>query len=63
MGQLEIIDILCDVTSKMSALIFEMTMELEQAGIADEVLCDIKQRQKECDDALDIAEIKMRRRS
>ena len=62
MGQLEIIDILCDVTSKMSALIFDMTVELEQANIAEEVMVDLKQRAKECDDALEIAKIKERRR-
>ena len=35
MGQLEIIDILCDVTSKMSDLILDMTIQLEQANIAE----------------------------
>lgn len=62
MGQLEIIDILCDVTSKMSDLILDMTIQLEQANIAEEVMTDLKQRQKECGDQLDIAEYKMRRR-
>ena len=62
MGQLEIIDILCDVTSKMSDLILDMTIQLEQANIAEEVMNDLKQRQKECSDQLDIAEYKMRRR-
>lgn len=62
MGQLEIIDILCDVTSKMSDLILDMTIQLEQANIAEEVMTDLKQRQKECSDQLDIAEYKMRRR-
>ena len=62
MGQLEIIDILCDVTSKMSDLILDMTIQLEQANIAEEVMTDLKQRQKECSDRLDIAEYKMRRR-
>ena len=62
MGQLEIIDILCDVTSKMSDLILDMTIQLEQANIAEYVMTDLKQRQKECSDQLDIAEYKMRRR-
>ena len=62
MGQLEIIDIICDVTSKMSDLILDMTIQLEQANIAEEVMTDLKQRQKECSDQLDIAEYKMRRR-
>ena len=62
MGQLEIIDILCDVTSKMSDLILDMTIQLEQANIAEDVMTDLKQRQKECSDQLDIAEYKMRRR-
>lgn len=62
MGQLEIIDILSDVTSKMSDLILDMTIQLEQANIAEEVMTDLKQRQKECSDQLDIAEYKMRRR-
>lgn len=62
MGQLEIIDILCDVTSKMSDLILDMTIQLEQANIAEEVMTDLKQRQKECSDQLDIAEYKLRRR-
>ena len=62
MWQLEIIDILCDVTSKMSDLILDMTIQLEQANIAEEVMTDLKQRQKECSDQLDIAEYKMRRR-
>ena len=62
MGQLEIIDILCDVTSKMSDLILDMTIQLEQANIAEEVMTDLKQRQKQCSDHLDIAEYKMRRR-
>lgn len=62
MGQLEIIDILCDVTSKMSDLILDMTIQLEQANIAEEVMTELKQRQKECSDQLDIAEYKMRRR-
>lgn len=62
MGQLEVIDILCDVTSKMSDLILDMTIQLEQANIAEEVMIDLKQRQKECSDQLDIAEYKMRRR-
>lgn len=62
MGQLEIIDILCDVTSKMSDLILDMIIQLEQANIAEEVMTDLKQRQKECSDQLDIAEYKMRRR-
>lgn len=62
MGQLEIIDILCDVTSKMSDLILDMTIQLEQTNIAEEVMTDLKQRQKECSDQLDIAEYKMRRR-
>ena len=62
MGQLEIIDILCDVTSKMSELMLDMTIQLEQANIAEEVMTDLKQRQKECSDQLDSAEYKMRRR-
>lgn len=62
MGQLEIIDILCDVTSKMSDLILDMTIQLEQANIAEDVMTDLKQRQKECSDQLDIAEYKLRRR-
>ena len=62
MGQLEIIDILFDVISKMSDLILDMTIQLEQANIAEEVMTDLKQRQKECSDQLDIAEYKMRRR-
>ena len=62
MGQLEIIDILCDVTSKMSDLILDMTIQLEQANIAEEVMTDLKQRQKECSDQLDIAEYKLRSR-
>lgn len=62
MGQLEIIDILCDVTSKMSDLILDMNIQLEQANIAEEVMTDLKQRQKECSDQLDIAEYKLRRR-
>lgn len=62
MGQLEIIDILCDVTSKISDLILDMTIQLEQENIAEEVMTDLKQRQKECSDQLDIAEYKMRRR-
>lgn len=63
MGQLEVIDILCDVTSKMSDLILDMSIELEQANIAEEVMTDLKQRQKECSDQLDIAEYKLRRRN
>lgn len=62
MGQLEIIDILCDVTSKMSDLILDMNIQLEQENIAEEVMTDLKQRQKECSDQLDIAEYKLRRR-
>ena len=63
MGQFEVIDILCDVTSKMSDLILDMSIELEQANIAEEVMTDLKQRQKECSNQLDIAEYKLRRRN
>lgn len=62
MGQLEIIDILCDVTSKMSALICDMYTQLEQANVEKEVLTKIQSRQKECDDAMNAAEYKLRRR-
>lgn len=62
MGHLEIIDILCDVTSKMSALICDMYTQLEQANVEKEVLTELQSRQKECNKAMDVAEYKLRRR-
>ncbi len=61
MGQLEIIDILCNVTAKMSELIYDMSIQLEQSHVEDEIMTELKNRQKECSNALNIAEYKLRR--
>ncbi len=61
MGQLEIIDILCNVTAKMSELIYDMSIQLEQLHVEDEIMTELKNRQKECSNALNIAEYKLRR--
>lgn len=61
MGELEIIDILCDVTEKLSGLVRELNTALKQADIADEIKTNITQRIDQCDLKLDKAEYKMRR--
>lgn len=61
MGYLEIINILCDVTTKLSDLVDKMSVELAQADIAESVKEEMQQKKKECDDLLDLAEHKMRR--
>ncbi len=61
MGQLEIIDILCNVTAKMSELIYDMSIQLEQSHVEDEIMTEFKNRQKEYNNALSIAEHKLRR--
>lgn len=61
MGQLEIISILCNVTAEMSELIYDMSMQLEQSHIEDEIMTEFKNRKKECNNALSIAEYKLRR--
>lgn len=58
---LEIIDILCTVTQEQAELIRDMSIQLEQAKIADEVLGELKEREKHCNDALDTVEYKLRR--
>lgn len=61
MSQLEIIDILCDVTGKMSRLIDDMSIQLARVNVEREVLEELQNRQKECNKDLDIAEYKLRR--
>lgn len=61
MGNLEIIDTLCRVTSDLADLVNQMTVELEQANVAQEVMEELNERKRKCDEALDVAEYRIRR--
>lgn len=61
MGNLEIIDTLCRVTSDMADLVNRMTVELEQANVAQEVMEELEERKKKCDEKLDIIKYNTRR--
>lgn len=61
MGKLEIISILCDVTTQLSDLVERMTLEMEQAQIAESVMADFNSQKEECQRLLDTAEYKLRR--
>ena len=61
MGKLEIISILCDVTTQLADLVERMTLEMEQAQIAESVMQDFNNQKEECQRQMDIAEYKLRR--
>ena len=61
MGTIEIIDILCTVATMQSELIKDMYIQLEQAGIADEVMKSLKDRKKKCSDVMETADCRIRR--
>lgn len=61
MANLEIIDILCEINSRLSSLVRRMATEIEQANIADEVQKSIFQEKEHCEEMMDLAEYKMRR--
>lgn len=61
MGNLEIVSMLCEVTTQLTDLVNRMYQEMEQEKIAEEVLGDFRAQKEECEKLLDIAEYKMRR--
>lgn len=61
MGNLEIIDILCDVNSRLTKLVSRMATEMEQANIAESVQESIRQEITECTELTDRAESRLRR--
>ena len=61
MANLEIIDMLCEINSRLSSLVSRMATEIEQASIADEVQKSIFQEKEHCEGMMDLAEYKMRR--
>lgn len=61
MGDLEIIDILCEVNARLSALVSRMATEMEQANIAESVQESIRKEKTECEELQNRAEYKLRR--
>lgn len=61
MGQLEIISVLCEITQSLSELVNEMSTQLEQADISEEVRVGLVKKKEECEEKLNSAEYKMRR--
>lgn len=61
MNQLEIIDILCSVTTELADLVNRMSVELAQAEIAEEVKEELAEAKRRCDEKLDIIEYNTRR--
>lgn len=57
MGNLEIIDILCDVNARLAKLVSQMVIEMEQANIAESVQKSIRREITECTELTDRAEI------
>lgn len=50
MANLEIIDMLCEINSRLASLVSRMATEIEQANIADEVQKSIFQEKEHCED-------------
>lgn len=61
MANLEIIDMLCEINTRLSDLVRRMATEMEQANIADEVQENIRKEKAECEELMDLAEYKLRR--
>lgn len=61
MGNLEIINILCDANIRLTKLVNRMATEMEQANIADAVQESIRKEIAECEELTGRVENKMRR--
>lgn len=60
MGQFEIIDRLCGVTTQLSDIVRKQAEIIEQSDIADEVKEELRAMRKEADENLEIAEFRLR---
>lgn len=58
MGNLEIIDVLCNVNTRLTKLVSRMASEMEQANIADEVQASIRKEKAECEELMKLAGLK-----
>lgn len=60
-GLLEVVDMLCSVTSAMADVVRKQAVLIEQGKIADAVFPDLEEQRKKIDDDLDIIEARLRR--
>ena len=62
MGEYEIIDRLCGITNELSDIVKKQAEIIAQCEISDAVAAELKEMRDKADEALDIAEYRLRRR-
>lgn len=62
MGDYEILDRFCTVTTELSAIVKRQAEIIAQCEIADEVAAELKEMRDKADDALDVIEYRLRGR-
>lgn len=62
MGEYEIIDLLCGVTTDLSDIVKKQAEIIAQYEISEEVAKELKEMREKADNALDIAEYRLRHR-
>lgn len=60
-GILEVVDMLCSVTSTLADIVRKQAVLIEQEKIADAVFSDLAAERKQAEDDLDRIEMKLRR--
>lgn len=61
MGDYEIIDLLCAVTTDLSDIVRKQAEIIAQSNIADEVAKELEEMRNKADTQLDVIEYKLRR--
>lgn len=62
MGEYEIIDRLCGITTELSDIVRKQEEIIAQCEISDAVAAELKEMRDKADEALDVVEYRLRRR-